>query len=278
MASPMDDTGDGGSPLFELRDVWKSFDSQVVLRGIDLSLRRGETFGIIGPSGAGKSVLLKCMIALLPIDRGELHFEGKSVPDMIAADLAHFRQRVGLLFQGGVLFDSMTVRENLEYALHEQFFRTMKRKEMDERVAWALKSVGLPLSEATTMPKDLSGGMQKRVGVARTIITRPEVVLYDSPTEGLDPPNAHLISDLIVELRDKLQVTSVIVSHDLRTVFTVCERVAFLSEGRFMATGTPASLAESETQEVRDFVIGHPPEEPFDPRESQPPEPWTTKR
>lgn len=270
----MPDPKDEQSNLFELRGVWKSFGSQVVLKDIDLQLHRGEILGIIGPSGAGKSVLLKCMVALLPIDRGELRFDGKSVPNMSHDEQTRLRQRVGLLFQAGGLFDSMTVRENLEYPLHEQFFRTMKRKAIDERVAWALDAVGLPLSEAATMPRDLSGGMQKRVGIARTIITRSEVVLYDSPTDGLDPPNAHVISDLILELRDKLGLTSVIVSHDLRTVFTVCNRVGFLQEGQLLQTGPPASLAESPDDRVRDFVIGHPPEEPLDPRESRPPEPW----
>jgi len=260
--------------LFEVRDVWKSFGSEVVLRGVGLRLQRGESLGIIGPSGAGKSVLLKCMVGLLPIDRGELLFDGKSVPEMGAEEQTHLRQRVGFLFQGSVLFDSMTVRENLEYALREQFFRTMHREEREERVAWALGAVGLPLSEAATMPSDLSGGMRKRVGIARTIITRPEVVLYDSPTDGLDPPNAHRVADLIAELREKQAITSLVVSHDLRTVFTVCERVGFLHQGRMLETGPPTSLAESKNVEVRDFVIGHPPEEPLDLRESQPPEPW----
>jgi phospholipid/cholesterol/gamma-HCH transport system ATP-binding protein len=262
------------SCLFELRGVWKSFGAETVLRGVDLRLRRGETLGLIGPSGSGKSVLLKCLVGLLPIEQGDLLFDGKAVPEMTLEEMTHLRQRVGLLFQAGVLFDSMTVRENLEYALHEQFFRTMNQKAVEERVTWALEAVGLPRSEATTMPADLSGGMKKRVGIARTIITQPEVVLYDSPTEGLDPPNAHRIADLIVELREKLGVTSLVVSHDLRTVFTVCERVAFLQGGQILETGTPASLVVIENAEVRDFVIGHPPEEPLDPRESRPPEPW----
>ena len=124
------------------------------------------------------------------------------------------------------------------------------------------------------MPKDLSGGMQKRVGIARTIVTQPEVLLYDSPTDGLDPPNAHRISDLIVELGNKLGVTSVIVSHDLRTVFTVCNRVGYLQDGRLMETAPPASLVASSHVEVRDFVTAHPPEEPFDPLQSEPPETW----
>lgn len=273
---PAPRTPSGDLAAFDLVEVQKSFGGQEVLRGITLRLAKGETLGIIGPSGAGKSVLLKCMVGLIPIDGGTLLFEGESVPGMTPDGLIRFRQQVGLLFQGAVLFDSMTVQENLEYALHEQFFRTMKRQEIRERVEWALGAVGLALSEASTMPKDLSGGMQKRVGIARTIITRPRVLLYDSPTEGLDPPNAHLISNLIAELRDRLGVTSVVVSHDLRTVFTVCSRVGYMEEGKLLETGPPGSLAESPNEAVRDFVIGHPPEEPLDPRESQPPEPWTS--
>jgi phospholipid/cholesterol/gamma-HCH transport system ATP-binding protein len=271
---PESGTQDSDRDLFELRGVWKSFGSHDVLRGVDLRLRRGETLGIIGPSGVGKSVLLKCLIALLPIDRGELVFEGKSVPSMNRDEQRLLRQRVSLLFQAGVLFDSMTAGENLEYALHAQFFGIMTNQEIQERVAWAFAAVGLPLSEAATMPKDLSGGMQKRVGIARTIVTRPDVLLYDSPTEGLDPPNAHRISDLIVELGRELGVTSVVVSHDLRTVFTVCDRVGYMHDGRILETGPPASLVDSPHAEVRDFVTGHPPEEPFDSRQSQPPETW----
>jgi phospholipid/cholesterol/gamma-HCH transport system ATP-binding protein len=265
---------DAATNLFELRGVCKSFGATEVLRGVDLDVRRGETLGIIGPSGAGKSVLLKCLVALQPIDRGELLFEGRSVPRMSPSEQQHLRQRVGLLFQAGVLFDSMTAGENLEYALHEQFLRTMTSEAIRERVAWAFHAVGLPLSELATMPKDLSGGMQKRVGIARAIVTRPEVLLYDSPTEGLDPPNAHRISDLIAQLGHELGVTSVVVSHDLRTVFSVCQRAGYLQDGRILETGPPASLVQSSHAEVRDFVTGHPPEEPFDPRESRPPETW----
>jgi phospholipid/cholesterol/gamma-HCH transport system ATP-binding protein len=261
-------------PVYELRNVQKSFDSENVLRGIDLVLARGETFGLIGPSGGGKSVLLKCMVALMPIDAGELRFEGQSVPAMSSDEQMRLRQRVGFLFQQGALFDSLTVGANLEYSLHEFYFRTMKQKEMDDRVAWALDAVGLSRSEASAMPHDLSGGMQKRVGIARTIVTRPAVVLYDSPTDGLDPQNAHRISDLIVGLGETLKMTSVVASHDLRTVFTVCERVAYLDDGRLLETAPPSALVESSDQRVRDFVIGHPPEEPLDPAESQPPEPW----
>ena len=271
----MAETTNADTELFHLHDVWKSFGQEVVLRGVTLSLTRGETLGIIGPSGSGKSVLLKCMVALMPIDRGEFRFEGKSVPEMSQEEQKGLRQRVGFLFQEGALFDSMTVGDNLEYALHEHYFRTMKEPEIRDRVAWALDAVGLPLSEAATMPRDLSGGMYKRVGIARTIVTRPEVVLYDCPTQGLDPQNAHRISDLIAELRDKLRVTSVVVSHDLRTVFTVCGRVGFLQDGQLLETAAPDRLVNSPHPEVRDFVIGHPPEEPLDPKDSEPPTPWT---
>ena len=266
-----------GSPdpiLFYLHDVWKSFDGHAVLQGIDLVLRRGETVGLIGPSGSGKTVLAKCMATLLPIDRGELRFDGQSVPDMSDDEQTQLRRRVSLLFQEGGLFDSMVVEENLEYGLHEQFFRTMAREEMRERAAWALDAVGLSPSEAKAMPADLSGGMRKRVAIARTIITHPEVVLYDSPTQGLDPQNAHLISDLIADLREKFGFTSLLLSHDLRTVFTLCDRVGFLHEGRIVEMCPPNELAESAQPLVRDFVIGHPPEEPLDPKESIPPQPW----
>jgi phospholipid/cholesterol/gamma-HCH transport system ATP-binding protein len=260
--------------LYHLRDVWKSFDNQPVLRGVDLVLRRGETVGIIGPSGAGKSVLVKCMVALLSIDRGELRFDGRSVPDMSDDERTHLRKRVSLLFQQGGLFDSMTVEENLEYGLHEQFSETMTSAQMRERAAWALQAVGLSQGESVALPASLSGGMQRRVGIARAITTRPEVVLYDEPTQGLDPPNAHRISDLIADLRDEFGFTSVIVSHDLRTVVTLCDRVGYLHEGRFLEMCRPEALHHSEHVQVCDFVMGHPPEEPFNPRESQAPEPW----
>jgi phospholipid/cholesterol/gamma-HCH transport system ATP-binding protein len=260
--------------VYDLVDVWKSFDSHVVLRGIHLSLQRGETLGLIGPSGSGKSVLLKCMIALFPIDRGELRFLGLSLPDMNRDERMRLRQRVGFQFQSGALFDSLTVQENVEYALHEHFFRSMSQREMRDRVGWALDAVGLSRSEAPALPRDLSGGMQKRLGIARTIVTQPEVVLYDSPTDGLDPQNAHRISDLIAELHEKLGVTSIVASHDLRTVYTICNRVSFIEAGEIVETRTPEELVLSEHESVRDFVIGHPPEEPLDPRESQPPEPW----
>jgi phospholipid/cholesterol/gamma-HCH transport system ATP-binding protein len=265
------------SLVYELHGVWKSFGTEDVIRGLDLSLRRGETFGVIGPSGAGKSVLLKCMVALLPIDRGELRFDGVSIPAMSPDEQTRLRQRVGLLFQAGGLFDSMTVSDNLHFALREQYFRTMTRAQMQDRVEWALDSVGLPLSELGTLPRDLSGGMQKRVGIARTIVTRPEVVLYDSPTDGLDPQNAHRISDLIADLRSRLRMTSLVVSHDLRTVFTNCDRVSYLEEGRLTEPVPPGALAKSQDQEVRDFVIGHPPEEPLDPRTALVPEPWNKR-
>ncbi|MEI8255092.1 MAG: ATP-binding cassette domain-containing protein [Deltaproteobacteria bacterium] len=261
--------------LYEIARVRKSFEEAdgEVLCGVDLTLHRGETLGIVGPSGAGKSVLLKCMVGLLPIDAGEIRFDGGSVPAMGLPELIHLRQRVGLLFQGAALFDSDTVEDNLEFGLREQFARTMSTPQRRARVHWALDAVGLRGTEAS-MPSDLSGGMRKRVGIARTIITQPEVVLFDEPTQGLDPPNAHRIADLIVHLREKLSITSVVVSHDLRTVFTVCDRIAMLVDGCVVEVGPPRSLAESKNAAVRDFIVGHPSEEPFDPAAWHAPEPW----
>src|SRR5205814_65781 len=152
--------------------------------------------------------------------------------------------------------DSMTVGDNLHFEVRERYVREMTPAQMQVRDEWARVSVGLPLSELGTLPRDLSGGMQKRVGIARTIVTRPEVLLYDSPTDGLDPQTAHRISDLIGELRNRLNVTSVVVSHDLRTVFTICDRVSYLEEGRLTEPVPPSGLARSRDQEVRDFVIG----------------------
>jgi phospholipid/cholesterol/gamma-HCH transport system ATP-binding protein len=214
------------------------------------------------------------MVALLPIDRGELRFEGRSVPDMTREEQRRLRQRVSLLFQQGGLFDSLTVEENLEYALHEQFSDSMTSEQMRARAAWALEAVGLSLRERAALPGELSGGMQRRLGIARAIVTRPEVVLYDEPTQGLDPPNAHRISDVIASLRKQYGFTSVVVSHDLRTIVTLCDRVGFLDEGRFLEICPPGELARSRHSQVRDFVTGHPPEEPFNPEESKPPEPW----
>ncbi len=261
--------------VYEVIGVRKTFDEAEceVLRGVDLTLRRGETLGIVGPSGSGKSVLLKCMVGLLPIDAGDIRFEGTSVAAMSHDELIHLRQRVGLLFQGAALFDSESVEDNLEFGLREQLGHTMSRTERMARVHWVLDAVGLRGTESA-MPSELSGGMRKRVGIARTIITQPEVVLFDEPTQGLDPPNAHRIADLIVRLREKLSITSVVVSHDLRTVFTVCDRIAMLVDGSVLEVGPPAALAASQNAAVRDFIVGHPSEEPFDPVAFHAPDPW----
>lgn len=264
---------------YEVEGVRKSFEDSAseALCGVNLTVHRGETLGLVGPSGSGKSVLLKCMVGLLSINGGDIRFDGASVPTLSLEELIHLRQRVGLLFQGAALFDSESVEDNLEFGLRERFPHSMTAAQRRERVTWALDAVGMRGTE-TSMPADLSGGMRKRVGIARTIITQPEVVLFDEPTQGLDPPNAHRIAALIVELRQTLAVTSVVVSHDLRTVFSVCDRVAMLMEGRVLEVGPPHSLATSHNAAVRDFIVGHPSEEPFDPAVWRAPEPWDTER
>ena len=190
--------------LIEFHDVWKSFGPKAVYQGLNLSIEQGEALTIVGGSGVGKSVMLKMLIGLLKADRGSITFDGESILTMGPKDLARVRQRIGMLFQGAALFDSLTVRENVAYGLREH--HRMREDEIDERVAWALTLVGLPGVEQMH-PSDLSGGMKKRVGLARTIALKPEVLLYDEPTTGLDPINTTRINNLIVSLQRALNIT-----------------------------------------------------------------------
>ena len=190
--------------LIEFHDVWKSFGPKAVYQGLNLSIEQGEALTIVGGSGVGKSVMLKMLIGLLKADRGSITFDGESILTMGPKDLARVRQRIGMLFQGAALFDSLTVRENVAYGLREH--HRMREDEIDERVAWALTLVGLPGVEQMH-PSDLSGGMKKRVGLARTIALKPEVLLYDEPTTGLDPINTTRINHLIVALQRALNIT-----------------------------------------------------------------------
>lgn len=265
--------GSAREVVFDVRGVVKAFDETRVLDGVDLTLHRGETLGLIGASGSGKTLLLKCMVGLVPIDEGEIVFEGRSVPDMDEEALRVLHQQVGFLFQWGALFDSDSVEDNLEYALKEQYGDRISEHELSERLHWALGAVGLEGTESMR-PPELSGGMKKRVGIARTLMARPNVVLFDEPTQGLDPQNAHRIANLLLDLRKRLSITAIIASHDLKTLFTVCDRIAMLHEGHIVAEGPPASLAASPIAAVRDFVTGHPAEEPLDPDAMKGPKPW----
>ncbi|MGC4093181.1 MAG: ABC transporter ATP-binding protein [Polyangiaceae bacterium] len=236
----------------------KIFGPKVVYAGLDLEVARGEVLTIVGGSGVGKSVMLKMLIGLLKPDRGSIIFDGEEVTDMGETQLSKVRQRIAMLFQSGALFDSLTVGENVAYGLEEHFRKTMTQEQRAERVAWALSLVDLPGIEQMR-PSDLSGGMRKRVGLARAIAVQPEVLLYDEPTTGLDPINTARVNHLIMGLQQKLQVTSIVVTHDMKSVFTISDRVAMVHSGRIIATGTKEEFQASDDPRVENFIAGKAP-------------------
>jgi phospholipid/cholesterol/gamma-HCH transport system ATP-binding protein len=248
-----------GEVLVRFEGVHKRFGPKVVYSGLDLDIRRGETITVMGPSGSGKSVMLKMLIGLLKPDTGRIVFDGQDVTKMKSDELTEVRRRIAYLFQGAALFDSLTVGENVAYGLREQFWKTMTHAEIDTRVEHSLGLVGLPGIEAMR-PSDLSGGMKKRVGLARTLALQPEVILYDEPTTGLDPINTARINHLILGIQRTLKLTSVVVTHDMGTAFTVSNRLAILGKGRVLLVGTKEEFRNTKNQGVRDFIEGRAPE------------------
>lgn len=244
-------------PLIQFRGVKKRFGSKVVFESLDLEVRRGETLTVLGGSGCGKSVMLKMLIGLLPPDEGSIEFDGADLTTLGRDEFAVVRNRIGMLFQGSALFDSLSVAENVAYGLREHLPGSKHRQEIAERVASVLEMVGLPGTQEL-MPAELSGGMKKRVALARTIALMPEVLLYDEPTTGLDPPNSARIAELIRELNTKLQVTSIVVTHDMQTAFTVSDRMALLRDGRVALHGPPSVFQRSSDPFVHSFITGSP--------------------
>lgn len=240
-------------PFVALEGVEKHFGSNRVLQGIDLEIHRGEIFTLLGGSGTGKSVLLKHIVGLLRPDAGRIRIEGQDVSGLREPEWVELRKRIAYVFQGAALFDSLDVLENVAYGLREHL--SLSRAELERRVAECLESVGLEGIERR-MPAELSGGMRKRVGVARAIALEPEAILYDEPTTGLDPANAKRIAQLIAALRRRLAVTSVIVTHDLELCSAISDRVGLLGRGRLLVVGTPEEVRASELPEVRDFLAG----------------------
>jgi phospholipid/cholesterol/gamma-HCH transport system ATP-binding protein len=239
--------------MIEFKNLKKSFDDHVVLNGVDLLVPEGETLALLGPSGTGKSVLLKHAIGLLEPDEGDVIVDGISIVNATPEELAHVRKRVGYVFQNAALFDSLTVAENLFLAQNEECGkRTTKvcREEAKELLA----RVNMKEAVLDKYPAELSGGMRKRVGVARAIASKPRYLLWDEPTTGLDPVNADNIDELIMEVSNKLGVTSIVVTHDLDTAFEVGDRIALLMEGKVRASATPAEILESTDPVVRRFV------------------------
>lgn len=238
--------------MVEYINVHKSFESPV-LRGVDLRVEAGETFSVVGPSGTGKSVLLKTTIGLIMPDRGDVRIAGESVYHASREARERLRRKVGYVFQNAALFDSMTVLENLWLALDDD--RNLRSVEScRDEAAELLEKVNLDRTVLDKYPAELSGGMRKRVGIARAIASRPKYLLYDEPTTGLDPVNAENIDRLIMELRRELGVTSIVVTHDLESAFQVGDRIALLYEGRIHACGTPDAILANDDPVVRKFV------------------------
>lgn len=239
--------------MIVLRNIHKAFGENVVLDGVDFDVQRGETVALLGPSGVGKSVLLKHINGLIPPDRGEVEVDGMSVPHLGRKELAKLRQRVGYVFQYGALFDSMTVYDNVLLGITDEAC-VSDAGYCGVRVIECLELVNLSPDVASKYPAELSGGMKKRVGIARAIAGQPTYLLYDEPTSGLDPVNAEIIDSLVGKLQQELGVTSVTVTHDVRGAFKVADRIALLHDGGIRALCTPEELAASEDAAVQEFL------------------------
>jgi phospholipid/cholesterol/gamma-HCH transport system ATP-binding protein len=238
--------------LIVVKNFMKKFGNKTVHRDINLTVRKGECVGLIGGSGSGKSVILRSLIGLERPDGGQIIIDGKDISKGSESDLVELRKRVAYVFQGGALFDSMNVYENLDYPLREH--TKISEAEIEKKILATLKSFGLQGADKT-MPANLSGGMQKRVGLARAIILDPEIILYDEPTAGLDPYNTKKIQEKILELK-ALKRTSVLVTHDMPTAFAVCDRMALVIDGRITEEVTTETLQKSTTGLMHHFISG----------------------
>ncbi|MFW2387570.1 MAG: ABC transporter ATP-binding protein [Polyangiales bacterium] len=237
--------------LIEVRGLRKTFGRHVVLSALDIDIIAGEVITIIGESGSGKSILLKAMMGLIEVDSGSIRFDGREVTRQTEREWTQTRRRIGMLFQESALFDSLSVFENVAYALREQ--TSMSEEEISQRVDETLALVALPGIEHMS-PADLSGGMRKRVALARAVAVRPEIVFYDEPAEGLDPINVTRVNRLLLGLQETLNVTSVVVTHNLKAAFAISDRLALIHDGEVAATGAPQSFLESDDPVVRDFI------------------------
>lgn len=237
--------------IIEIKNLKKSFGTNEVLKDINLTVNKGENIVILGRSGQGKSVTIKCIVGLLMQDEGSLTVFGEEVKDMNEEDLKTLRTKIGFLFQSGALYDSMTVRENLSFPL-TRVLKIKNQAEIDTRITEMLESVGLA-DAIDKLPSDLSGGMRKRIGLARTLIVKPEIILYDEPTTGLDPITSREISELILEMQKKYQTTSIIITHDIACAKITADRVVIMSDGIYIAEGTFEELQQSKDKLVQSF-------------------------
>ncbi len=240
---------DKNEVVIDIQHVKKSFGSKDVLKDISLQLKRGENIVVLGRSGTGKSVTIQCIVGLLVPDGGSLKVLGDEVADMNDNELKELRMKVGFLFQSGALYDSMTVRENLEFPL-TRVLKLDDQNEIDKRVEEILESVGLA-DAVDKLPSDLSGGMRKRVGLARTLIIKPEIMLYDEPTTGLDPITSREISELILDMQKKYKTSSIIITHDMECARITSDRVLIMDDGKYVAEGSFDELHKSKQEIVK---------------------------
>jgi len=243
----------GDDIIIEYRGVTKSFDGNLVLAGLDLAVQRGETLTIVGRSGSGKSVMLRALTGLLPVDDGRIYVDGEEITGLEEDELLAVRKKMGMLFQSAALFDSMTVFENVAYPLREHTDYSEER--IAQVVKETLKMVELGGVE-NSLPGELSGGMKKRVGLARAIALRPKIILYDEPTTGLDPITANVINRMIKRLQNLLKITSIVVTHDLQSAFMVTDRIAMLHQGKIISVETPEQFRRAEDPRVKEFLYG----------------------
>jgi phospholipid/cholesterol/gamma-HCH transport system ATP-binding protein len=239
--------------MIDIINLCKSFDGRKVLDSLNLKINTGETTVVIGRSGCGKSVLLKHIIGLLKPDSGQVMIDGRDVTRMDGKDLNNLRLKFGMLFQGAALFDSLTVLENIAFSMIEH--SSAGRKDIAKRVEECLALVGLKDIE-DKKPAELSGGMRKRVGLARAICMRPQLILYDEPTTGVDPIMGDAINDLIIELHNKLKVTGIAVTHDMKSAYKIADKIAMLYNGKIIAYGTPDEIENAKDPIVRQFITG----------------------
>ncbi len=239
--------------IIEIRNLKKAFGEKEILKGVDLDLKRGENLGILGKSGTGKSVLTKCIVRLLDPDEGDIKVLGQDMINISDTQLNEIRTKIGYLFQGGALYDSMNVHENLEFPIRRTQM-SKDKQEVEHMIEQALKSVGL-LDAIYKMPSELSGGMKKRIGLARALILKPEIILYDEPTTGLDSVTSGEISELIVKVQEEYNACSIIITHDMKCAKITTNRIKILQEGLFYAEGTYDELSNSKDKDTKAYFI-----------------------
>jgi phospholipid/cholesterol/gamma-HCH transport system ATP-binding protein len=240
-------------PVIVIKNLYKSFGTNEILKGISLTVNKGENLVILGRSGSGKSVTIKCLVGLVKADEGEIQIFGKETTTLNNEELNEIRVSLGFMFQDGALYDSMSVRQNLRFAL-KHHTQNLSEEEIEKRILEALENVGLK-EALDKMPAELSGGMKKRIALARTIITKPEIILYDEPTSGLDTITSNEISELILSVQKKYNTSSIIITHDMPCAKITGNRILILKEGVINAEGTYAELEKSDDEWVRSFFI-----------------------